>query len=123
MICKVLNFALAFLLSMFQPLLVTTSLASLEDCEKIATVLLNKRLVACAQISGPCKSLYWWKNTIEQEDEYILTLKTEISLYGQLEKEIKILHPYDVPEIVAIEITRISKEYKTWLEEELDFEG
>lgn len=108
--------------SMFRPLLVKTTFTSKADAEKMAMTLLNQGLTACAQISGPTQSFYWWKGKIETQEEYVLVLKSEASLYNTLEQEIKKNHPYDLPEIIGTEISRISGEYRTWMEGELDLD-
>jgi periplasmic divalent cation tolerance protein len=101
------------------PLLITTTFESRADAEKMATTLLEKRLVACAQITGPVSSHYWWQGEIVATQECLLVLKSDESLYQELEQVIRESHPYETPEIVATVITHLSKEYRQWLEKEL----
>jgi periplasmic divalent cation tolerance protein len=107
---------------MFLPLLVKTTFNSKADAEKMAMALLDQGLIACAQISGPTQSCYWWQGKIETQEEYVLAMKSEASLYNSLEQEIKKNHPYDTPEIIGTEITRIYGEYKAWMAGELDLD-
>jgi periplasmic divalent cation tolerance protein len=101
------------------PLLITTTLESRADAEKLSTLLLQKRLIACAQISGPISSSYWWQGKIVCTDEYLLTMKSDELRYKELEQVIRESHPYEVPEIIATVITHLSEGYHQWLKEEL----
>jgi len=104
---------------MNEPLLVTTTVERQEHAEDLARTLLRKRLVACAQIHGPIKSMYWWKDDIAEAVEFILTLKTFAEVYPQVEATLLGEHPYDVPEIIAEPLTRISKSYLDWMRGEI----
>jgi periplasmic divalent cation tolerance protein len=86
-----------------------------ETAEKIGRGLVERRLAACAQISGPIKSIYWWKGKIEEAEEWVCTLKCRKDLYKTIEKEIRALHPYDVPQIVAIDIDSALPDYAEWI--------
>ncbi len=101
------------------PLQITTTFDNRADGEKMATMLLEKRLVACAQISGPVSSSYWWRGEIVSSPEYLLVMKSVDSLYQDLEQVIRETHPYETPEIVATVITHLSDDYRQWLEKEL----
>ncbi len=102
-----------------QPILVTTSCASQEEAQKIAAHLLNQRLVACAQVSGPVTSSYWWQGSITSEPEYLLVMKSVRSLFAHITDQLSVVHPYEVPEIVATDIVRINDGYRDWLLAEL----
>jgi periplasmic divalent cation tolerance protein len=104
---------------MEEPVLVTTTFASQEQAEEMARLLLKKRLVACAQINGPVESLYWWKDEIAESVEFVLSVKTIDSLYTLVEATILDEHPYDVPEIIASPVPRISAPYLRWMLKEL----
>jgi periplasmic divalent cation tolerance protein len=101
------------------PLLITTAFEGRVDAEKMAAALLEKRLVACAQISGPVSSSYWWQGKVVSSEEYLLVMKSDESLYDELEQLIRELHPYETAEIIATVITRLSEDYRQWLEKEL----
>ncbi|MFH0844913.1 MAG: divalent-cation tolerance protein CutA, partial [Pseudomonadota bacterium] len=89
------------------------------DAQEISRAVVEKRLAACAQVIGPITSTYWWKGKIEEEEEWICILKTREALYEDLEKTIREMHPYDVPEIVAVPIVTGSRSYLEWLEREV----
>lgn len=83
--------------------------------EKIATVLVRKKLCACANIFSPVKSIYRWQGKVQSDQEQVLILKTELKKFSQIERTIKKLHPYECPCIVALPLVRGSKGYLNWL--------
>ncbi len=89
-----------------------------ETAEKIAKVLLEKRLAGCVQIIGPIMSWYWWKGKIEKAGEYLCLIKTREEIYEEVERAIREVHPYEVPEIVAFPLVRGNHTYLQWLSEE-----
>lgn len=97
---------------------IVTTTEKRTDAEKIAGMLIEKRLAACVQIVGPIVSAYRWKENIESAEEWQCLIKTRASLYSEVETAIKANHPYDVPEIIAFPILQGSREYLTWLREE-----
>lgn len=104
---------------MKKPILVTTAFAERQEAEKLVETLLQERLIACGQISGPVASSYWWKGTLTQSTEYVLSMKTSTTFYERLENVIRSNHPYDVPEIIAVSITHMSDDYREWMRQEL----
>ena len=86
---------------------------SKEEAEKIAKELLQKKLIACANIF-PISSLYLWKGKIEERNEFVLLVKTN----KEVEEEVKKLHSYENPCIGKIPI-EFNKEYSNWLQSEL----
>jgi len=98
---------------------VVTATAERKDADALAKAVLDKRLGACVQISGPVDSSYWWNNRLESAREWILTIKTRRDLYQPLEKLLLELHPYDQPEIVATACVEISAGYQKWLSEQV----
>ena len=97
---------------------VITTVDSRETLERIGRLLLEKRLVACLQIIGPVRSIYWWKGRLEEAEEWIGIMKTRRELYLDVEKEIRALHPYEVPQIEAIEAVSVLPAYERWLIDE-----
>ena len=97
---------------------ITTTAGSREVLEKIGRHLLAERLVACIQVVGPIKSLYWWRANIEEADEWLGIMKSRKSLYARVEEAIRSLHPYEVPEIVAVELTGVFPAYDKWVRDE-----
>lgn len=83
--------------------------------KEIATKLVEEKLAACVQIIGPISSIYRWQKKIERSDEFLCLIKTEKSQYSRLEKRIKELHPYEVPEIISFDIKNIENNYRNWL--------
>jgi periplasmic divalent cation tolerance protein len=86
-----------------------------EEAAKIARALVEERLAACANIIGPVRSIYRWRGAIEDEREYLIMVKTRARLYPVLERRVKELHSYEVPEIVAIALAAGSRRYVEWI--------
>jgi len=97
---------------------ITTTADNKKVLEDIARSLLEERLIACAQILGPIKSIYWWKGDIVEGEEFLCIMKTRLELFEKVKSKIKALHPYEVPEIVGTNLDAISEDYKTWLQNE-----
>jgi periplasmic divalent cation tolerance protein len=97
---------------------VVTTVDKRETLEEMGRILMEKRLVACVQIVGPIKSMYWWKGSIEEAEEWIGIMKTRSERYDEVEKEVRALHPYDVPEIMALETRGILPVYEKWVLDE-----
>lgn len=97
---------------------VVTTAPHRETLDKIGRVLLEKRLVACLQILGPIKSTYWWKGRLEEAEEWTAIMKTRRDLYEEVEREIKALHPYEVPQIEALEASGVLPAYERWVTDE-----
>ena len=98
---------------------ILTTVGKREDAERIAQTLVQTRLAGCVQIVGPISSIYWWKSKIEKAEEWLCLIKTEETLYHEIEETIKKIHPYETPEIIAVPVVAGSKEYFTWLSQEL----
>ena len=98
---------------------ISTTTATKEDAQKIARYLVEQKLAACAQITGPIESTYAWKDKVETAGEWLCLIKTRENLFAEAEAAIKKLHPYETPEIIAVPIVRGSKEYLQWLDEEI----
>jgi|SRR5690242_5820288 periplasmic divalent cation tolerance protein len=85
---------------------------------KIARAVVQKRLAACVNVAlSPLESFYTWKGKLESAREHLLLIKTTTARLPQLEREVKRLHTYDVPEFIAVPITEGSAEYLSWLSE------
>lgn len=96
---------------------INTTTDNKELALKIGDILVEQKLAACAQISGPIKSIYRWKGKIFNTQEWHCRIKTKKDLYHRVEEEIKALHPYEVPEIVVLPIIDGSQEYLDWIDE------
>lgn len=102
---------------------VVTTTADEKQAETLAQAVLEKRLGACVQVSGPIESRYWWNGRIETATEWTITIKTRRELYKPLEKLLLELHPYDQPEIIATAIDDVSAGYWKWLAEQVKESG
>ena len=98
---------------------VMTTTETKEEAEKIAQYLVEQKLAACVQITGPIASTYRWKGKIEKASEWHCLIKTREELYDKVETAIKKLHSYETPEIIAVPIVKGSKEYLNWLDDVL----
>ncbi|MCL5985782.1 MAG: divalent-cation tolerance protein CutA [Actinobacteria bacterium] len=98
---------------------IITAASERSDAEKIAKVLLGKRLAACVQIIGPITSNYWWRGNIETDEEWLCFIKSNKSNYEDVEKAVKEIHPYEIPEIIAMPIVAGLPDYLAWLKGEL----
>ena len=96
---------------------VFTTTETKEEAEKIAQYLVEQKLAACVQITGPIASTYRWKGKVENAQEWLCLIKTREDFYDKVEKAIKKLHSYETPEIIAVQIVKGSKEYLNWIEE------
>lgn len=97
---------------------IQTTLSNKEDAVRLAKEVVNLRLAACVQIQT-CTSLYRWQGNVEQDEEYLLAMKSRKDLYPELEQCILNLHPYDEPEIIALPIITGSPTYIQWMNQEL----
>jgi periplasmic divalent cation tolerance protein len=97
-------------------ILVQVSAASIEEATKIAEVVVEQKLVACAQIV-PIRSVYFWQNVRQNEDEWLILMKTRFEMYRHLEACVQEIHSYELPEIIALPIIAGSSAYFTWIDE------
>jgi periplasmic divalent cation tolerance protein len=86
-----------------------------NEAAKIARTLVEERLAACVNIIGPVRSIYRWRGAVEDEREYLLTVKTRARLFARVERRVRDLHSYEVPEIVAIALAAGSRRYTEWI--------
>ncbi|MEN9567408.1 MAG: hypothetical protein RLZZ69_2604 [Cyanobacteriota bacterium] len=93
---------------------VLVTVASLSEGKAIATKLIEEKLAACVNLF-PLDSIYLWQGKINQDQEYQLIIKTDLSKFDELAATIKTLHSYEVPEIIAVPIIAGSKTYLDWL--------
>jgi periplasmic divalent cation tolerance protein len=88
--------------------------------KNIADILINEKLAACVNITGKINSTYFWQGNVENDDEYLLIIKTRKDKFEELSQKVKENHPYSVPEIIAMPIIVGSKDYLNWIDETLD---
>jgi len=96
-------------------IIVLMTTATKKEAENIARNLLNQRLIACANIVGPVSSLFWWKEKISRENEFLVLMKTRSDIFEKLATAIKQVHSYEVPEIIAVPIAKGEQSYLEWL--------
>ena len=101
-------------------IVVFITVPEIEVGENIAKILVEEKLAACVNITGKVNSTYFWQGNIENDDEYLLIIKTRKDKFEELEKKVKENHPYTVPEIIAIPIVLGSEDYLNWIDETLD---
>ena len=100
-----------------QSILVLTTFPADADAEKLAATLVEERLAACVNILPPMRSIYRWQGKVEKADERQLLIKTSLGRVRALEKRVKELHPYEVPEFLAVMIDKTAKDYLAWVVE------
>jgi periplasmic divalent cation tolerance protein len=88
-----------------------------ETARRIARELVTENLVACANVIPKIESIYRWHGKIEQGDETLVLFKTTAARFAAFEEKLKVLHPYDVPEIICTPIDRGSAAYLEWVRE------
>ena len=100
------------------PYSVYVTTGSEAEAEVVARAVLEARLVACANLIGRCRSLYWWDGKIQDEGEVVVLLKTRKSQMRKLVERIKAVHAYDVPCITAWPIVDGNPDYLDWIAKE-----
>jgi periplasmic divalent cation tolerance protein len=90
-----------------------------EEATRLADLLIGAHLAACVQILPEMESVYRWQGKIERQSEILLIAKTTRGKFADLEREVRALHSYETPEIVAVPIVTGSQPYLDWLNESL----
>lgn len=101
-------------------IIISTTLENEKDAEKIAKKLLEKKLIACAQVSGPLLSYYRWEGKVTHSAEYKLSVKTLPSARQSVEDVIDKHHPYELPEVIVNNVDYTTTEYLNWVKEEVE---
>ncbi|QDA32152.1 divalent-cation tolerance protein CutA [Thermococcus indicus] len=99
-------------------ILVYTTFPDWESAEKVVKALLERKLIACANLREH-RAFYWWQGKIEEGKEVGAILKTEVEKWRELRDAIREMHPYEVPLIARIEVDKVNDEYAEWLEKVL----
>jgi periplasmic divalent cation tolerance protein len=97
--------------------IVITTVATAVEAEKIARLLLERKLAACVQVNE-IRSYYRWQGEIQGESEQRLWIKCRVADYGAIEQLIKAHHSYELPEIILLPIAAGSPDYLNWIGEE-----
>ncbi len=93
--------------------MVTTS--SKQEAENIARNLLEAKLIACANILGPISSHFHWQGMVDHSEEFLVLMKSRLDLFEAISAQVKTLHSYEVPEILALPVVKGSSTYLNWL--------
>ncbi len=99
-------------------LLVLTNLPDRATAERIADTLVTQGVAACVNVLAECASVYRWQGKVEHAGEVPLLIKTTRAAYPQLESALRELHPYEVPEIIALPVSAGLPEYLNWVAQE-----
>ena len=95
--------------------LVLCTVPDRDSAEQIAEALVSEHLAACVNIVPGIASVYRWKGAVEKDEELLLLIKTGQSVYKPLERRIRALHPYELPEIIAVPIQTGQTDYTKWI--------
>jgi periplasmic divalent cation tolerance protein len=98
---------------------ITTTAGTKDVAERIAVELVDRRLAACVQVSGPIQSTYRWQGNVETAEEWVCSAKSSRAQLNGIGRLLKDLHPYEVPELIATPIVGGSDAYLKWLGEQL----
>jgi periplasmic divalent cation tolerance protein len=99
------------------PLLILCTAPDRNTASALAEHLVDQRLAACVNITQPVTSVYRWQDQLESAEEYLLLIKTTQRQYAALEAAILALHPYELPEIIAVPVTQGLPGYLDWVEQ------
>lgn len=91
-----------------------------ENAERLADFIVENKLGACVNILNVNRSVFFWKGNIEREEEFLLIIKTTLTRFQELKNGIKSIHPYTVPEIIAIPIVAGNQEYLDWIDQTIN---
>ncbi len=97
--------------------IVLTTCPDIQTAEKIARSLVNERLAACINILPAMQSHYIWKGKVETASEHLLLIKAPAERYQAIEERVRMLHPYELPEIIAVPILIGLDRYLSWLKD------
>ncbi len=97
---------------------VQTTTDSRAEAMELSRAVVEARLAACAQVCGPITSTYWWDNTVQREEEWVILFKLPAGRYQELAAFLAERHSYDEPEIIALPIVSGSATYLDWVREE-----
>jgi periplasmic divalent cation tolerance protein len=92
----------------------------MEIAESLASTLVGEHLAACVNILPAGRSIYEWQGKVEKETEHVLLIKSRSDCLSTLETRLKEVHPYELPELIAVPITEGLKPYLSWIDTQLD---
>ena len=98
-----------------QAIVVLMTAASFEEAERIAAALVHQKLAACVQVLPEMQSIYFWKNEVQRDREVLMIAKSVQANFAALEQQVRTMHSYETPEIIALPIVSGSDRYLEWL--------
>ncbi|HEY6552521.1 MAG TPA: divalent-cation tolerance protein CutA [Vicinamibacteria bacterium] len=96
--------------------LVLSTVASAEDGDRLARALVERRVAACVNVVAGVTSFYRWEGGVQRDEERLLVIKTRTDRFSDLRNALVDLHPYEVPEVIALPITGAHSPYLAWLD-------
>lgn len=105
-----------------EPILVFMTAADEPEAERIAEMLVARRLAACVQILPEMESIYVWKGKVQRDKERLLLAKTTRANFVKLDSEVRTLHSYATPEILAVPMVAVSASYLRWLKKNVSIQ-
>lgn len=106
--------------NMIKAIVILITASSIDEARKIGQTLVEEGHVACCNIVHQVESVFKWQGKVHVENEVLMICKTGEGLFGIVEKRVKQLHSYEVPEIIAVPITQGSKDYLDWVMKETE---
>lgn len=103
---------------MLEPILIMTNFPDKKGAVALAEALIDQHLAACVNVLSPCTSIYRWQGTVESVDEIPILIKTLRQQYDRVEQLIKIMHPYELPEVIMVPILNGLPAYLQWIANE-----
>ena len=103
---------------MLEPILVMTNFPDKKGAVALAEALIAQHLAACVNVLSPCTSIYHWQGKVESADEIPVLIKTLRQHYDQVEQLIKMMHPYELPEVIMVPILNGLPAYLQWIANE-----
>ena len=103
---------------MLEPILIMTNFPVKKGAVALAEALIDQHLAACVNVLSPCTSIYRWQGTVESVDEIPILIKTLRQHYDRVEQLIKIMHPYELPEVIMVPILNGLPAYLQWIANE-----
>ncbi len=95
-------------------IVVMITAGSREEAVRLAEMLVGAHLAACVQILPQMESVYRWKGVVQREPEFLLLAKTTLACFDELEREVRALHTYVTPEVIALPVSNVSAPYLEW---------
>lgn len=99
-------------------ILVMSNLPDRETASRLAEKLIDTRAAACVNLLAPCRSIYHWQGKTESAEEIPMLVKTTEARYAEVERLIRELHPYELPEIICVPVSGGLPEYLQWIQDE-----